>query len=85
LESNIDLGKSSLGGEFLLGNGGLFRSDLGPISNDWLDDLFKLFENGGTTDGGFDGRGVRRSRSSTTHIGSVSHRVRGTLGRVGRG
>jgi len=61
LESNIDLGKSALRGEFPFSDGGLSSSSLGPISNDWLDNFFELFEDGGAGDRRFNERGVCRS------------------------
>ena len=85
LEGDVNLGESLLGGEFLLGDGRLFRNVLGAIGDDWLDHLLKLFEDGGAGDGSFDGRGVCRSQLSTICIGSVSHRGQGTLGGIGKG
>ena len=49
-----------------------------------MNDFFELFIDGGIGDGRFDGRGVRRSRSLTIHVGSVLRRVRASWGGIGR-
>ena len=72
VEGDVDLSELVLQGEFSFSDGEWISSSLGPIGDNWLDNLLELFKDGWVRDGRFDRRGVCRSQLSTICVGSVS-------------